>query len=362
MPENVEAWWARRQFSKGVDVPYPVGTYRSDWERYPTLIRQYHADLNHWVMLTQVPPAAEVYLTWQCEVGHLFVATPEEQRARPGHARRRSSWCPECAALAVARPIRRPSDAAPAADAAVEKPYSCGHPRDPRRIEVADDDRCYLCRRLDGAATTREHLLALVAPGRRNDLASETTTVAKYRWVCSRGHGTYESTIEKMLGGRRCRVCRHAAAAADRYDVGDAFVSPWAPKPSSAIEGDLRQRFAERFDVDLTPNAIRVAQPFFTHLEIWPDLVINELKVAIELDTIGRHGLEHVGRREAIDTRKDRLARSAGWEVIRIRLGKLQPLGPYDLCASGVTATLMDRVDDQLAALRGDLFVSAYRR
>ena len=28
MAEPVDAWWARRQFSKGTDVPYAVGTYR----------------------------------------------------------------------------------------------------------------------------------------------------------------------------------------------------------------------------------------------------------------------------------------------------------------------------------------------
>jgi hypothetical protein len=144
--------------------------------------------------------------------------------------------------------------------------------------------------------------------------------------------------------------------------VGGAFVSSWAPKPASAVEADLRQRIGRRYDVDLTPNAVRVARPFFAHLEVWPDIVLAELAVAIELDTVGRHGLEHVGRREAIDRRKDRMLRAAGWEVIRIRLGKLQPLGPFDLCVSGVTAKLMPRLDEALAAIRGDLIVSAYRR
>lgn len=209
---------------------------------------------------------------------------------------------------------------------------------------------------------TREKLLELVTPTRRDDLAVETTTVAKYRWQCPRGHGTYESSIEKILGGRRCLVCRHAAAAADRYAVGDPFVSPWAPKPASAVEGDLRHRISQRYDFDLRFTAIRVAKPFFSHLEVWPDLVLSELRIAIELDTIGRHGLEHVGKRQETDLRKDRAIRAAGWEVIRIRLGKLQPLGPYDLCASGVTPTLMDRLDDTLADLRGELFVGAYRR
>src|SRR5829696_4699657 len=100
MVEPVQAWWARRQFSRGADVPYAVGTYRDAWAPFPMLIRQYHPELNAGITLTQIPPAADVLLLWQCEMGHLFAATPAEQRARPGRERRRSAWCPECATLA----------------------------------------------------------------------------------------------------------------------------------------------------------------------------------------------------------------------------------------------------------------------
>jgi hypothetical protein len=105
-----------------------------------------------------------------------------------------------------------------------------------------------------------------------------------------------------------------------------------------------------------------VARPFFSHLEVWPDIVIPELQVAIEYDTIGRHGLEHVGRREETDKKKDRLLRASGWEVVRIRCGKLQPIGPFDLTAGGVSAALVDRILDRLCEIRGDLFVGAYLR
>ncbi|WNY34286.1 hypothetical protein Q9Q99_01865 [Curtobacterium flaccumfaciens] len=100
MAEPVDAWWRRRQWSRGEAVPYAVGQFRADWAPYPVLIRQYHPDWNHGVVLTQVPPAAEVLLTWECDVGHVFVATPSEQRSRPGRERRRSVWCPECAVQA----------------------------------------------------------------------------------------------------------------------------------------------------------------------------------------------------------------------------------------------------------------------
>jgi hypothetical protein len=276
MAEPVKTWWARRQWSKGTDVPYPIGSYRGDWERYPVLVRQYHPDLNSGITLTQIPPAAEVYLLWQCDAGHRFVATPDEQRQRPGQSRRRSTWCPECAAGATIHRAPGPS-----------RSLAPVRPRSPRAP------------------------LRLVPP----------TGV-----------------------------------------VGEAFLSRLAPKPASAAEGELRHRLATRLDVDFGLNAVRVPRPFFTHLEVWPDIVIEELRVAIEYDTTGRDGLEHVGRREETDRRKDRLLRAAGWEVIRVRCGKLKPIGPWDVVASGVSAQTVDRVIERLCEIRGELIVECYRR
>jgi hypothetical protein len=219
-----------------------------------------------------------------------------------------------------------------------------------------------LCRKLAETGLTRDELVARVAPGRRSELESETRTDRRYSWLCGKGHPSYESSVDSVLRGRGCPTCRHAAAAADRYAVGAGFVSPWAPKPASAAEARLRQLLGTALDVDLTLNAVKVAKPFYSHVEVWPDIVIDELKVAIEYDTTGRDGLEHVGRREDSDRRKDRLLRSAGWEVVRIRCGKLQPIGHFDLTASGVSETLVARLIDRLGEIRGDLIVDAYRR
>lgn len=273
MPEPVEAWWARRQFSRGTDVPYAVGTYRAEWSSYPVLVRQYHPDLNSGITLTQIPPAAEVFLQWQCDVGHVFVATPAEQRARPGRERRRSSWCPECAALAVGR-----------------TPRAAGSPPKPKRPAKP------LC-------------------GKTPDLP-----------------------------------------------VGTPFVSACAPVPASSVEAELRMELAARLAFDETPNAVRLAQPFFEHVEAWPDILLPELRVAIEYDSTGRHGLEHVGRREQADRRKDRLLRNAGWEVVRVRSGKLPPLGPHDLVAGALSKSLYGRLLDELRVIRGPLLVDAYLR
>jgi hypothetical protein len=280
MPERVQDWWARRQFSRGRDVPYEVGTYREAWASFPALIRQYHPELNAGIVLTQIPPAADVLLLWQCDAGHLFVATPTEQRTRPGRQRRRSAWCPECSALAIGAP--------------------------PRRVVGAE---------VVGAAVAR--------PGQARPPRA---------------------------------VCPKTPALA----VGEAFVSGCAPRPASAVEARVRADLFGRLGVTAGRNAVRVSRPFFDHLEVWPDMLLPELRIAVEYDSTGRHGLEHVGQREDADRRKDRMLRAAGWEVVRLRTAKLVPLGPYDIALSGWNRRSLDRLIDAFREIRGPLMVDAY--
>lgn len=289
MAERVQAWWSRRQWSKGVAEPYPVGTYRDAWAAYPALIRQYHPELNAGITLTQIPPAADVLLQWECESGHRFVATPSEQRARPGRERRRSAWCPECAERA-----------------------------NPQRIL---------------ALPMRD-----VVPSPGEALAREPA----------------------VLRERRARPPQRLCAKTPPLPVGEPFRSECAPPLASAVEGQLRAELFARLPLTTGLNAVRVSRPFFEHLEVWPDLVLSELRVAIEYDSIGRHGLEHVGKREDADRRKDRVLRAAGWEVVRLRTGRLEPLGPYDLQLTSWNRRSLDRLLDRLRDIRGPLLVDAY--
>lgn len=286
--ERVEAWWARRQWSKGADVPYAIGAYREAWAAFPALIRQYHPDLNAGITLSQVPPAADVLLLWQCDAGHRFAATPTEQRLRPGRERRRSAWCPECTELAaptrvVALPMRESVDAPPV----------------------------------------------------------------------------------PATGVLRARTPKKAPPLCDKtpdLPPGAAFVSSCAPPPASAVEDRLRADLFARLALTERLNAVRVTRPFFQHREIWPDLVLTELRIAVEYDSIGRHGLEHVGRREPADRRKDRALRAVGWEVVRVRTGKLEPLGPHDLQLATWNRAALDRLIEAFRGIRGPLLVDAYSR
>ena len=358
MPEPVDAWWARRRWSRGLDVPYPVGTYREAWASFPVLIRQYHPEANRGITLTQVPPAADVLLTWQCDVGHVFVATPEEQRMRPGRERRRSSWCPDCAEAAAPRtpvlpmadqvrwPGASPLVAGPVAgvsgsDAAGASPTSAagsGAGSAPARSRRGARDG-----RPTGGGTARDRrgkdgTPSTAGPAERRASAAVPTTPARPR--------------------RSPAVC----GKTPDLPVGEPFASACAPPPASAVEERLRQEIAARLDHTPGLTAVRLARPFFEHLEAWPDILLPELRVAIEYDSTGRHGLEHVGRREEADRRKDRALRAAGWEVIRIRTGKLPPLGPYDLCVSGLTRGTVDLLLDRLREIRGPFLVDAYLR
>jgi hypothetical protein len=147
-----------------------------------------------------------------------------------------------------------------------------------------------------------------------------------------------------------------------RLAVGEAFTSECAPATASAVEAQLRLDLAARLEFTPGLNAVRVTRPFFEHLEVWPDIVIPELRIAIEYDSTGRHGLEHVGRRQDADLRKDRALRAAGWEVVRIRTGRLEPLGPWDLQVSGTGRKTLTALLDVFRSIRGDLIVEAYRR
>jgi hypothetical protein len=144
--------------------------------------------------------------------------------------------------------------------------------------------------------------------------------------------------------------------------TGTPFTSVCAPKPASAVEAELRAELTARLEFEPGLNAVRVGRPFFDHVEVWPDIVLSELRVAIEYDSTGRHGLEHVGHRETADRRKDAALRAAGWQVVRLRTGKLPPLGPHDLQLSGLTRQTVPLLLDELRAIRGPLLVDAYLR
>lgn len=388
-------------------MPYPVGSYREAWASYPVLVRQYRPEHNGGIVLSQIPPAADVWLCWLCDAGHVFVATPDEQRHRPGRERRRSSWCPECSELAAPRALpMRP----PMAPAAVVRAQAAGVPGQDSGAPVqaaAGPGRAGAARSPGGAVPVdpsppprrrRASSTGLPSttpraappgppfptdPARRPEqappLASWSTTARRSESAPPLGSTSAPRTDatrasrpdpvgQPTRGSRTGRVARPTRASRPVCDktpalpTGTPFVSACAPKPASAVEAELRAELTARFEFEPGLNAVRVGRPFFDHVEVWPDIVLSELRVAIEYDSTGRHGLEHVGHRETADRRKDAALRAAGWEVVRLRTGKLPPLGPHDLQLSGLTRQTVPLLLDELRAIRGPLLVDAYLR
>lgn len=349
VPENIQAWWERRQRSKGADVPYAVGTFRAAWASYPMLVRQYRPEFNDGRTLSQIPPGADVYLVWLCDTGHRFVATPEEQRSRPGGRRRRSVWCPVCAELAAPR-------RAPALPDAVREPWRA---LSAPPLAERPEPRSASPERPDSAPSP--HPSTPPSPPTPPDPVTPPVSPAPP----PRAAGPARPPSGRVTSRGQKAPARRAAGPRAR-PPGEAFFSAHAPRPASAVEAELRQRLAARLELAIEldapgfANAIAVGRPFHGRHEVWPDIVLTELRVALEYDTVGRFGLEHVGPREESDRQKDRLLRAAGWEVVRIRCRPLLPIGPHDLEASGVTGRLVDRIVERLRDLRGPLFVNAY--
>jgi very-short-patch-repair endonuclease len=261
------------------------------------LVEQYRPERNHDLVLSQIPPAADVYLVWVCSVGHEFVATPSEQRSRPGRTRSSRSWCPVCSTPSLLPSVSKW----------------------PRILNPVDHE---------GAVSRR-------MPARR------------------------AATPTREAAGREAPT---TVKSVEEVSPGEAFCSERAARATSAAEARLRALIAERLDVDLSATAVRVRSPFFGKLEVWPDVIIPELAIAVELDTVGRNGDEHVGRRERADRRKDQVLADVGWQVVRLRCRPLRALGPDDLVVAGVSATAVDQLIERLGEVRGSLFVQAYRR
>ncbi len=395
-------------------MPYPVGSYREAWASYPVLVRQYRPEHNGGIVLSQIPPAADVWLCWLCDAGHVFVATPDEQRHRPGRERRRSSWCPECSELAAPRalPMRppmapaavvraqaegmptqgasatgqarpAPGDAGTASGQAWAAPTAGGAvpaapSPPPRRRRGSSTGLPSTTPRAEASRSPEPSRASPTSPlvshipteraspstgASRTEHASPPTGASRTELASPAISGSRtERSSPPARAPRPTRASRPVCDKTPALPTGTPFVSACAPKPASAVEAELRAGLTARLEFEPGLNAVRVGRPFFDHVEVWPDIVLSELRVAIEYDSTGRHGLEHVGHRETADRRKDAALRAAGWEVVRLRTGKLPRLGPHDLQLSGLTRQTVPLLLDELRAIRGPLLVDAYLR
>ncbi|HEY1106540.1 MAG TPA: hypothetical protein VGE78_10360 [Agromyces sp.] len=237
--------------------------------------------------------------------------------------------------------------------------FRCGHgATGDDAYSIARD--CPVCMLITETQRSRGELLGRAAPAERGRLAAETRLGAEFEWRCDRGHDRYRATIAEQLTGTGCAKCRaNAHAPAALREAGVAFMNPGLRTRTSATEQRLRALLGERIRLHHRVNAVRVARTFFGRTEVWPDIIVPQLRIAIEYDDPGRSRRAHVGLKEASDVEKDEALREVGWRVIRVRGGGLDALGPDDVVCRNITAVVADEVVERMRRIRGDDAVRA---
>jgi len=237
--------------------------------------------------------------------------------------------------------------------------FRCGHgATDDGAYSIGRD--CPVCMLVAETQRSRGELIGRAAPAERGRLAIETRIGAEYEWRCDRGHDRYRATIAEQLTGTGCAKCRaNAHAPAALREAGVAFMNPGLRTRTSVTEQRLRALLGERIRLHHRVNAVRVARTFFGRTEVWPDIIVPQLRIAIEYDDPGRSRRAHLGLKEASDLQKDDALREVGWRVIRVRGGGLDALGADDVVCRSITPAVADEVVARMRRIRGDDAVRA---
>ena len=241
--------------------------------------------------------------------------------------------------------------------------FACGHGEQAGVPGVVSLRRpCPVCMLLHETQRSRAELLGRVAPPERRALAGETRVGARYTWRCARGHDRYTATVLDVLTGPSCAKCMaNAVAPGAAREAGMAYMKPGLRVGTSMTEQRLRILLGERIRLHHRVNAVRIRRMFYGKQEVWPDILVPQLRIAVEYDDPGRSRRAHLGLKEASDLEKDDALREVGWEVIRIRAGGLEPLGPYSVVCRTLTVDAVDEVVRLMAEIRGDAAVDALR-
>jgi very-short-patch-repair endonuclease len=233
--------------------------------------------------------------------------------------------------------------------------FRCGHGAGADDAGITLQRECPLCMLLAETKRSRRQLLRAVAGGRQAELARETRLGATYEWICERGHSRYTATVMEVLTGPGCPKCQaNAQAPAARFEGGIPFMKPGLKTRTSMTEQRLRALLGERIRLPHRVNAITINRTFYGKPEVWPDIIIPALKVAIEYDDPGRDRTAHRGLKEVSDREKDAALAEVGWEVIRVRGGGLGPLGPHSIVCAGITPAAVEQILQLLREIRGN--------
>ena len=241
--------------------------------------------------------------------------------------------------------------------------YACGHGTTGQPLTPEQrSGPCGLCvgiRELSSAeeawVEVREQFADQAAPAWQAPIrASLVPPAGRIEWLCEKGHPSFWMTIRQRQRYGGCKRCWGEAQSSDQQGPGIAYIRAGLRLPHSATELRLRELLKRYVRIPDGPNAIRVTTRVHGHNNVWPDIIIPRLKIAIEYDDPGRGGQHHTGEREAADRAKDSALREVGWEIIRVRVGGLGPLGKWDVVAARVTIPVVEAVVENMRVIRGD--------
>lgn len=167
--------------------------------------------------------------------------------------------------------------------------FRCGHGA---ASGVQLDRDCPICVVLSSAGRSRASLERQLARPERVRFQSEIALGAEYTWVCARGHECYRAPVSAAIDGDDCPKCRaNALSPSGAREHGVPGMRANLRLPTSRAEQRLRALFEARIRIPRGVNRVRIARSFHGRNEVWPDIVIPALKVAIECQTRARQML-----------------------------------------------------------------------
>lgn len=182
-----------------------------------------------------------------------------------------------------------------------------------------------------------------------------TSTSLAIQWRCPRNE--FHDPILATLGGRAAgehRGCRHCWANDQVADVAPgAAITRRAGGSTSRAEQRVLDELARHLRLSKKHNAVRTARPFFNF--VW--VPGHRDSRPPRRRRVRQPGAARRGAARRLATRRrlaqDELLREVGWEVVRLRTGGLDALGPHDVVAPGYSQRAVAEVADAVERASG---------
>lgn len=354
--------------------PLTVGSVDT-WERLsPKMVEQWRADLNGRLDISQVPAdLSTVAFYWECEAGHLWRETPYLRRdvgrktPRWKMVARTRAACRQCTLEAhgarfgcgcldpdlanVGRTWPGASSCA-SCSGQVHHQWACGRRTWMKAVDQPDLTlRCPACR---GSWAKLERSPALA--GRITAMAVHGLPTGHEKvtfWCGIDHHPPFEQDLGGIVRGYGCKLCFKTSLTPGRAVKSGRVFRTSRPTATSAVESQLREALAEHFRVSQVQdaNAVRIDGDFYGFLHVLPDILLPQLRIAVELDSPGRYGDGHRGMYAARDRLKDQRLAEVGWKVIRVRIDGLEPVDHAEcVVAKSLTKTAIAEVIELIGA------------